>query len=297
MFELPNPGETPNQTMDLTGLDRSGDRLWFIGSQAGTRLSPDPDLSEAENLRRLTRMAPIARRACLGSVRLQGERLPEPQDLALLPIQEDGQEGGNDLLRALAKDPHLGPCAAPGGMATADHGLTVAGLAARSGRVWVGLSGSVLGGFAVLLELEPHELRRCILDLNPIGLGGRPYRKHLIDLKGLGVRALRWRGDDLLILSGPPPCQPSHRAAGQPGIYQVRGAISLGDDSLTLAGDPRLELIQPLAAAPEGESPATMELYDGLGQPGVMVAYRNPLTARRVAPDGVLADVFTLPSA
>lgn len=286
MFDLPDPGEPT----DLAGMARSADRLWFIGSHAGARVSPNPALSDADNLRRLTWVEPIPRRACLGSARIKADRLPEPQDLSLLPIED----GGNVLTRALAADPHLGPYFAPGPIPLAENGLGLAGLACRVGRLWIGLSAPVLGGFAVVLEVEPREASPCVLGLKQIGPGGRPYRKHLVDLKGRGVQDLRWKGDTLLILSGSGAASTADPAAGQPGIYQLREATRLGDDSLTLADDPRLALLQPLVVCADGDVPQAMELYDGFGQSGVLIAYSSPSYARRVGSDGVLADVFPL---
>jgi hypothetical protein len=284
LFDLPDPGEP----MDLTGMARAGDLLWFVGSHASERLSPDPQLTEAQNLRRLTWAEPIHRRACLGRARITGERLPEPDELALLPVED----GGNALTRALAQDPHLGAYFAPGPIPMAEHGLSLAGLACGAGRLWIGLSGPVLGGFAVVLEVEPWAEGAGVIGLEPIGPDGRPYRKHLIQLDGRGVQALRWRGDSLLILAGPGA---DADAASQAGIYQLRGALTLEADSLTLADDPRLGLLHALpAGSAPGQWPRAMELYDGLGQPGVMVVSAKPQSSGWGAPEGVVADVYAL---
>jgi hypothetical protein len=284
MFDLPDPGEP----MDLTGMARAGDLLWFVGSHASERLSPDPQLTDAQNLHRLTWAEPIHRRACLGHARIKGDRLPQPDELALLPVED----GGNALTRALAQDPHLAAYFAPGPIPMAEHGLSLAGLACGAGRLWIGLSAPVLGGFAVVLEVEPWVEGPGVLGLEPIGPNGRPYRKHLIQLDGRGVQALRWCGDSLLILAGP---SASADPSAQPGIYQLRGALTLDADSLTLADDPRMGLIQALAAGSSpGQWPRAMELYDGLGQPGVMVVSGRPQSSIWGAPDGVVADVYAL---
>ncbi|HYN77756.1 MAG TPA: DUF3616 domain-containing protein [Lamprocystis sp. (in: g-proteobacteria)] len=290
MFELPDPGDP----MDLTGMACAGDRLWFVGSHRGRRLDLDPALSDAQNLNRLSRVEPIHRRACLGHARITATGLPQPRDLALLPIGD----GGNHLTRALVTDPHLGPSFTPrlgplaGDARNACDGPGLAGLAYNAGRLWIGLSAPVLGGFAVLLEIEPREQRRCILGLQPIGVDGRPYRKHLVQINGLGVQALRWHGDSLLILAG----GGADGAAGEPGIYELREASKLRSDSLTLADDPRLGLLLPLAeeSTPGGGCPRAMELYDGLGQPGVMVVPGDPGPTGRGAPAGVVADIYAL---
>lgn len=287
MLDLPNPGES----MDLTGLACAGDLLWFIGSHAGARLRPDPALSDAQNLERLTWVEPIHRRACLGYAQVRADRLPEPRDLALLPIED----GGNALTRALAEDPHLAAYFAPGPIPMAENGLELAGLGCRAGRLWVGFSGPVLGGFAVVLEVEPRVESPCVLRLEPIGPEGRPYRKYLVDLGGRGVQGLRWQGDSLLILSGPVTDPAADPAAGQPGLYRLRGAAQLSADSLTLADNPRLTLLQPLTGSLQGDRPRAMERYDGLGRPGVMVVSSTLHTSRWGAADGLSAEVFALP--
>ncbi|WP_343047600.1 DUF3616 domain-containing protein [Pseudomonas akapageensis] len=71
--------------------------------------------------------------------------------------------------------------------------------------MFIGLRGPVLRGWAIVLELEidvdpdnPHALI-----LNKIGPQQRPYRKHFLQLDGLGIRDLCIQGKDLLILAGP----------------------------------------------------------------------------------------------
>jgi len=281
MYELPNPGET----LDLAGMDWGGDRVWFVGSQAGARLGPDPDLTEAANSERLTRVEPVLKRCLLGYARVSADRLPGPRDLAMLPILEDG----NALTRALTEDSHLGAFAAPGRVAATEGGLRIRGLAVHAGRIWLGLGAPVLGQFAVLLQIEPRDQRRGFLELPPIGLGGRPYRKHLVDLGGLAIQDLHWRGDALLILAGPAPGQ-----SGASALFRLRGVAGMADDSLTLSTDHRLEPIQTLPVSPEGGQHRALACFDGLGQPGVLVAYGNRVPEGRGGDDGLLADVFPL---
>jgi hypothetical protein len=286
MLDLPDPGDP----LDLTGMACTADHLWFIGSHAGTRRLPDPELSDAENLERLRYVEPIHRRALIGRARLKAGRLPEPADLAVLPIGE----GGNDLTRVLATDPHLGTRFTPGPVPMAENGLGLAGLACRAGRLWIGLSAPVMGGYAVVLELEPYEERPGVIGLESIGLDGRPYRKHLIDLNGRGVHALRWHNDALLILAGPGPC-PSV-TAGPPGVYRLREAARLSTDSLIGADDARLTLMLPLAApASPTECTRAIEVYDGLGKPGLMVVSGKPQARSWGSLEGVSADVYALP--
>jgi hypothetical protein len=62
------------------------------------------------------------------------------------------------------------------------EGLTVAGE-----RLFLGLRGPVLRGWAVVLEVEPAETGDpSLLKLKKIGPDGRRYRKHFLDLAGWG---------------------------------------------------------------------------------------------------------------
>ena len=86
-----------------------------------------------------------------------------------------------------------------------DNGLDIEGLAVAEGSVFVGLRGPVLRGWTTLLEMAVGEDDDApsTLKLKEIGSNGSLYRKHFLDLGGLGVRDLCLDGDDLLILAGP----------------------------------------------------------------------------------------------
>ena len=118
---------------------------------------------------------------------------------AWLRVEKRDDEWENEFTRAGAKDDHLAPFA---GIPGKDNGLDIEGLAVAEERVFVGLRGPVLRGYALILELEP-QAQGSELKLKNIGPGDRPYRKHFMHLGGLGIRDLCLRGDDMLILAGP----------------------------------------------------------------------------------------------
>ena len=95
-------------------------------------------------------------------------------------------------------------------------------------RVYVGLRGPVLRGWAVVLELRPHAdpddpTRLRLRDF----ADGSPYRKHVLDLDGLGVRDLCPDGDDLLVLAGP-----SMDLDGPVRVYRWRRAAHAADSEV-----------------------------------------------------------------
>lgn len=81
-------------------------------------------------------------------------------------------------------------------------------------RLFIGLRGPVVRGWAVIVELEVGD--RPGIEPQPIGAEGRRYRKHFLDMRGLGVRDLCRHGEDLLLLAG------THNGARRP-----HGSVSL----------------------------------------------------------------------
>ena len=83
-----------------------------------------------------------------------------------------------------APTPHLAPFLAIPGQ---DNGFDVGGLAVVGDRLYVGLRGPVLRGWAVVLEVrpaqDPTDPGRLALGIFPEGVR---YRKHVLDLGGLG---------------------------------------------------------------------------------------------------------------
>ena len=123
-----------------------------------------------------------------------------------------------DLLRA---DAHLAPFLA---IPAQDNGFDVGGLAVVGDRLYVGLRGPVLRGWAVVLEVrpaqDPTDPGRLALGIFP---EGARYRKHVLDLGGLGVRDLCPDGDDLLVLAGP-----TMALSGPVRVHRWRGAVAGG---------------------------------------------------------------------
>lgn len=196
--------------MDIEGLDVDGGYLWVVGSHSSTRRKPKPEESDAaEVLERLSDVRDDPNRYVLarvpieqapeGSTRLVREVSLEHghrRSAAMLPVKD----GRNRLLREAAKDGHLAPFI---GLPAKENGFDIEGLAVRGERVFLGLRGPVLRGWAIILELSVKEGSPGCLKPRKHGPGGMRYRKHFLDLDGLGIRELCWHGQDLLILAGP----------------------------------------------------------------------------------------------
>ena len=97
-----------------------------------------------------------------------------------------------------------------------DNGFDIEGLAAAADKVFVGLRGPVLRGWAVILELS-FTIHHSLLQLENFTASDRPYRKHFLQLGGLGVR-------DLCVLGKTSWFAPDPRADG-PTIYRWSNAL------------------------------------------------------------------------
>jgi hypothetical protein len=206
-FELPDGGDGG---MDIEGLDVADGYLWVVGSHSLSRAKPKPhEHDAAEALARLTEVRHRVNRHFLGRVPLvEGDQkgvlepAPEARDggkarhAASLKL---GKKGGK-LDALLADDIHIGRFM---GVPAKENGFDVEGIAARGDRVFLGLRGPVLRGWALLLELQVKGTRRGRLKLGKVGPDGARYVKHFLDLAGLGMRELAFDGDALLILAGP----------------------------------------------------------------------------------------------
>ena len=189
--------------MDIEGLDCDGDWLWVVGSHSLKRDKPkDSGQDPAAALATMEKIERDANRYFLGRFPLARRKD------GLVPVAADGDRKPahlklfaekSKLHRWLKGDPHLAPFLK---IPSKENGFDIEGLAAKGLRVWLGLRGPVLRGWAVVIEMELKVTGSGHLKAMRID-GRRRYRKHLLPAGGLGVRDLALEGDDLLLLVGP----------------------------------------------------------------------------------------------
>lgn len=190
---------------DIEGLDFQDGYLWLVGSHSLKRGNPKEEDSIKKNTKRLKKIRHDGNRFLLARIPLEKatqslKKTVEQDGNSRTAARLCGDPDGNALTEALATDEHLGPFLTIPGK---DNGFDIEGLAVAGDRVFVGLRGPVLRGWALILELALEAKNDFTLKLKPIGPDGQPYRKHFLDLRGLGVRDLCVEGSDLLILAGP----------------------------------------------------------------------------------------------
>ena len=283
------PGDDEDSEADIEGLARSGDFLWAVGSHSLRRKQIKARHNGDKALKRLARIEGQDNRQVLLRIPVADvDGLPTPVrqiDVDGTPQHAAALTGRDDLRELLRDDDHLAPFLAIPGK---DNGLDIEGIAVRGDRVYLGLRGPVLRGWAFVLELRPYtdaddpgRLRLRAFD------DGLPYRKHVLDLDGLGVRDLCPDGDDLLVLAGP-----TMDLDGPVRVYRWHGAARLRTPEI-VRGDALTREVE----LTYGEGDDHAEGLATLGPPEdgrLLVVYDSPAAARHTADGAVLADVVRL---
>jgi hypothetical protein len=189
----------PDEEADIEGLAFEDGWLWVVGSHARTRPNPKKKKKKGKKLD-LSALADLkdTRPRCLLA------RLPLIQgDDGWEPVKADGDrkaglirqnKHGSALAKRLAKDELLAPFTC---VPAKEGGVDVEGIAVCGERVALGMRGPVISGLALLLELQVHAKAS-----GKLGIASGPAKRFLA-MEGLGIRDLKRRGDDLLILAGP----------------------------------------------------------------------------------------------
>ena len=285
------PGDDADEEADVEGIARQGHFLWATGSHSLRRRQIKQQHSGDKALRRLAKVTGQANRQVL--VRIP---VAEVDGLPTLvrELEVDGVRHraavfgthGDDLRDLLADDEHLAVFLPIPGK---DNGLDIEGVAVAGERVYLGLRGPVLRGWAVVLELRPvvdprHPDR---LVLTPFA-DGRRYRKHVLRMNGLGVRDLCPHEDDLLVLAGP-----TMDLDGPVHVFRWHGALTAETPQVVRGDDLTLEVDLPFGIGDDhAEGIGLLCPDDG---ERLLVVYDSPAPTRLGTDGWVTADVVRLP--
>ncbi|MCT7949937.1 DUF3616 domain-containing protein [Ancylothrix sp. C2] len=283
--------ETADEEIDIEGLCYEGGYLWLCGSHSPKRKKAKGK-STQDDMERLATIKTEKNRYFLARVPSRNGELFKSfsdQNLVLTAASLKTTENGNLLTDALLDDPHLG-LSIKAGIPSKENGFDVEGLAVCGDKIFLGLRGPVLRGWAVILELEVKELEPGILGLKNIGDKGEFYRKHFLDLNGLGVRELCIDGEDLIILAGP-----TMTVDGDLRVFRWQQVLNRGKHTLTSQKSGELEVLFDLPFTIGGDRAEGLSLMSCLGEEkALLVVYDSPSQDRMVGESGVFADVFRL---
>lgn len=273
--------------VDIEGLDCADDSLWLIGSHSTKRKKVKQGKIEklksikAEPNRYLLARIPLA----------NGELVKSDGDRQAACLKKEGE--ANQLIAVLREDEYLAPFLAESSHAQKalpgkDNGFDIEGLAVRKDKIFIGLRGPVLRGIALLLELEVMEEEPGILALKP-DKHGNLYKRHFLDLDGLGIRELCFDNHDLLVLSGP-----TMELDGTLRLFRLKKPYDLSHDSYT----DQQEQLMPLFDIPYGRGTDKAEgicRFPSLDRSNsLLVVYDSPGPERLINNIDVFADIFTI---
>ena len=258
-----------DEEIDIEGLAYSDQFLWIVGSHSLKRKEPKPRKTAAANIERLLNISPERNRYFLARIPLDSKyNLTKALPSAQLEITTTG----NVLIDALRTDNHFKAFL---NIPSKDNGIDVEGLAVSSHKIFIGLRGPVLRGWASILELEFEVLNESTIELKKIGSEGQPYKKHFLQLGGLGIRDLIVDDRDLLILAGP-----TMDLDGPVEIFRWSNAIDITEETLTWQSEGNLESILKVPYG-QGEDHAEGITFLSLAANSLMLIYDSPSSIRK----------------
>jgi hypothetical protein len=294
---VPRPSDPGDiEEADVEGLAYSDGYLWLVGSHSLKRKKPDEEETAQKNFARLAKVSRDGNRFLLvripviiadGTVTLAKavEEADRPRSAAKL----HGDDKSSELTAAVAQDEHLQSFLS---LPSKENGFDIEGLAVAGDRLFIGLRGPVLRGWAVILEVEltQDESNASTLKLQKIGAHDRPYRKHFLQLGGLGIRDLCACGSDLLILAGP-----TMDLDGPVTLFLWPGGTRPEGDSLSFAD--RLPIVGEVPSGQgknKGRDHAEGMTLFGEDARSVLIVYDSVAEERKHGENSVTADIFGL---
>jgi len=286
---------------DLEGIAISDGYLWITGSHSVAR-SPVKQPAGPKAIAALAKISRGGNRFLLARVPMQDsadgpvlvKEFRASDGRTLRAARLPGGQKHNALTRLLRTDPHLAPFLA---IPSKDNGFAIEGLAAApGGRLFLGLRGPVIDGWACVLEIlvADHSRRKAELVLRKLRNAGgsrehsNRYRKHFLDLGGAGIRDLCVAGRDLLILAGPPM-----RGEGKAHVHRWKSALAVRKDSMI--GQPELAKLLELPYGETKNHPEGITIVARRGHRALLMAIYDSIEKdSRVGAAAMWATLHTL---
>ena len=289
-IELPSSEEEA----DVEGMDVEGGYLWIIGSHSYKRkkIRPGKD-NPAKEIDRLCKTELGPNRNLLARIPLieneEGEHVlvkewADPKNpgkkLTAAKLKHTSKKW-SQLTKKLKKDRHLAQYITLPGK---DNGFDIEGLAAYPEKIFLGLRGPVLRGWAIVLEIQLEEKGDGLLKLKKDSEGNY-YRKHFLNLYGMGIRELITDGDDLIVLGGP-----TMDLDGTMEIFRWKSGCSHEAGQLVERDAIESLLVLPYYAREHGVNKA--EGLTLLDDGSILITYDSPNKTKVIGEFKVKADVF-----
>ncbi len=288
------------EEVDIEGLAVCENFLWVTGSHSLKREKPEAK-TDKKAIKKLSKMVretnryllariPVVRDAATGHYELHKSCVDPADPEHTLHASRLFGTGATDVLTdALRQDEHLGRFLS---IPSKENGFDVEGLAVMEDRIFLGLRGPVLRGWAVILEIKLEAISDTVFTLQRHGPKGALYRKHFLDLGGLGVRDLLAHGDDLLILAGPTMDLDGHVL-----LYRWKGVSKVGKQAVVENDELGIVLDFDFRKEPErghNHAEGVTHYHNAAGKSSLLVVYDSPGKDRLKGAGGIIADSFPL---
>ena len=278
--------------IDIEGMDYSDGYLWLTGSHS-TKRKKVKGKTDAKDLERLATVTTDLNRFILARVPIIDGKLVKSCSLAegekLTAACLETTEKRNILFELLEKDRHLQPFITAG-IPSKDNGLDIEGLVVAKNKLFLGLRGPVLRGWAIILELEIESTEPGILTFKEFGDRNTKYKKHFFDLNGLGITELCIRDQDIIILAGP-----TMDLEGEMQIFCWKKALKNLDDLIHSEENGDLDALFDLPFTIGSDHAEGLGLYSYLAaDDSLMVFYDSPDKRRLRQDKQIFVDVFSL---
>ena len=278
--------------IDIEGMDFRDGYLWLTGSHSTKRKKTKGKDLETD-LERLATITTDLNRFILARIPVINGQLGkscvsvegESKTAACLQTIDER----NLLFEVLKEDAHLKPFILSG-IPSKDNGLDIEGLvAASNNRLFLGLRGPVLRGWAVILEIQLGESEPGVLTLQEITDEGAKYKKHFLDLNGLGIRELCLQGEDLIILAGP-----TMALEGDMEVFRWKDVFKHLGNNIHQQDDNLVPLFD-LPFTVGSDHAEGLALYSCWGEKNsLMIFYDSPDSSRLREDKKILVDVFQI---
>ncbi len=284
--------------VDIEGMALAGHYIWLIGSHSLKRSKPHSHDPVEKQVKRLAKIKNDPNRYLLARIPIildnesgryaLHKECPNPDKPAqtLRAAQLHGDTTSSQLTDALQQDEHIAPFLS---IPSKDNGLDIEGLTSSGDRIFIGLRGPVLRGWAIVLEIETEEDEKGMLHLKQL-TEKHPYKKHFLHLRGKGIRELRIYGEDIYILAGPTMDQD-----GVIAMYRWPNALKTTQEEQTMVHAKHLER---LCEVPHGTGANSgKDKAEGLAihdEKHALVVFDSPTDERLVGENDVWADIIKL---
>lgn len=276
--------------IDIEGMDFSEGYLWLTGSHS-TKRKKVKGKKELEDIERLATITTDLNRFILARVPIIDGKLVKScspvEGKKLSSAYLETTEERNILFNLLQEDRHLQPFITAN-IPSKDNGLDIEGLAVDGDKLFLGLRGPVLRGWAIVLELEVESTEPGILSFKELTNEGAKYKKHFFELNGLGIRELCIQGKDIIILAGP-----TMDLEGEMQVFRWKKALKNSDNFIHSQDSGNLIPLFDLPFTIGSDYAEGLALYSYIDEnDSLMIFYDSPNERRLRGNKQIFADVF-----